>query len=174
MITVLALLLCQPATACQQDPCSLIQAIPNAISVFFNPAAGDAMMDAAVNDIILKLGRKAELLKSRAIGTQRAFDGDSSKARRCWQAGAATVALGAGLDRPGLSIAPALTTGVAMDEESAANSSSAAPGDALVVEAVLKPLGAAPSAWSGIALVAMGAEAGEGAGEEGANASETV
>ena len=61
-----------------------------------------------------------------------------------------------------------------MGEESAANSSSAAPGDALVVEDVLKPLGAAPSAWSGIALVAMGAEACEGAGEEGANASETV
>ena len=79
--------------------CSLIHAIPNAISDFFAPAAGDAMMDAAVNDIILKLGRKAELLKSHAIGTQSAIDGESSKARQGWQAGAAKIALSTGLDR---------------------------------------------------------------------------
>ena len=104
MITVLALLLCQPATACQQDPCSLIQAIPNAISVFFNPAAGDAMVDAAIRDVILKLGRKAELLKSHAIGTERTIAVQSSKARRAWKMGNATVALGVGLDQPGLNI----------------------------------------------------------------------
>jgi len=46
---------------------SLSDAVPNLISVFFNPAAGDVMMEAAIKDIIDKLGRGAELLESGAI-----------------------------------------------------------------------------------------------------------
>ena len=45
----------------------LSNAIPNAISVFFSPAAEDVVVDAAIKDIILKLGRSAELLQSHAI-----------------------------------------------------------------------------------------------------------
>ena len=41
--------------------------VPNAISVFFNPAAGASMADAAIRDIIDKLGRSAELHKGGAI-----------------------------------------------------------------------------------------------------------
>ena len=85
---------------------SLTHAVPNAISVFFNPAAGDASVDAAIQDVVLKMGRKAELLKSHAIGTERTIAGQSSKARRAWKMGNATVALGVGvgLDQPGLNV----------------------------------------------------------------------
>ena len=41
--------------------------IPNAISVFFNPAASDVMMNAAIEDILDKLRRAAELLESGAV-----------------------------------------------------------------------------------------------------------
>jgi len=46
---------------------SLSVAIPNAISVFFNPAASDVMMNAAIEDILDKLRRAAELLESGAV-----------------------------------------------------------------------------------------------------------
>ena len=42
---------------------SLSRAVPNAISVFFHPAAGDAMVDAAVRDIVHKLEHGSELLR---------------------------------------------------------------------------------------------------------------
>ena len=41
--------------------------MPNAISVFFNPAASDVVMEAAIKDILDKLKRGAELLQSGAI-----------------------------------------------------------------------------------------------------------
>ena len=43
---------------------SLSRAVPNAISISFNPCARAALLDAAVLDIIDKLGRSAELLQS--------------------------------------------------------------------------------------------------------------
>ena len=46
---------------------SLSDAVPNAISVFFNPAASDVMIEAAIKDIVDKLKRGAELLKSGEI-----------------------------------------------------------------------------------------------------------
>ena len=42
-------------------------AVPNAISIFFNPAASDVVMEAAIEDILDKLKRGAELLQSGAI-----------------------------------------------------------------------------------------------------------
>ena len=65
----------------------LCKAVPSAISVFFNPGGGSAMLDAAVNDIILKLTRTKQLLKSRSLianaarknGLQRpSVEGDAS------------------------------------------------------------------------------------------------
>ena len=50
---------------------SLSDVLPHTISVFFNPAAGDAMMDAAVKDILDKLERGAELLHTGAISSER-------------------------------------------------------------------------------------------------------
>ena len=50
---------------------SLSDVLPHTISVFFNPAAGDAMMDAAVKDILDKLERGAELLRTGAISNER-------------------------------------------------------------------------------------------------------
>jgi hypothetical protein len=49
---------------------SLSDALPHTISVFFNPAAGDVMMDAAVMDILDKLKRGAELLHTGAISSE--------------------------------------------------------------------------------------------------------
>ena len=49
---------------------SLSRAVPNAISVFFNPAAGDAMVEAAIRDILHKLERKAELHSADAISDE--------------------------------------------------------------------------------------------------------
>ena len=46
---------------------SLSDAISHTISVFFNPAASDVVMDAAIKDILDKLKRGAELLQSGAI-----------------------------------------------------------------------------------------------------------
>ena len=46
---------------------TLSDAVPNAISVFFNPAASDVVMEAAIKDILDKLKRGAELLQSGAI-----------------------------------------------------------------------------------------------------------
>eukprot|EP00964_Phaeocystis_antarctica_P057261 scaffold33864_cov71-Phaeocystis_antarctica.AAC.1 len=46
---------------------TLSDAVPNAISVFFDPAASDVVMDAAIRDILDKLKRGAELLQSGAI-----------------------------------------------------------------------------------------------------------
>ena len=46
---------------------SLSDAVPNAISVFFNPATSDVMIEAAIKDVVDKLQRGAELLKSGAI-----------------------------------------------------------------------------------------------------------
>eukprot|EP00964_Phaeocystis_antarctica_P165479 scaffold145563_cov115-Phaeocystis_antarctica.AAC.1 len=47
--------------------CSISDGVPNAISVFFNPAASDVMMEAAIKDILDKLERGAELLQTGAI-----------------------------------------------------------------------------------------------------------
>jgi len=44
--------------------CSLSRAVPNAIAVSFNPCARAALLDAAILDIVDKLGRSAELLQS--------------------------------------------------------------------------------------------------------------
>ena len=41
---------------------TISDAVPNAISVFFNPAASDVVMEAAIKDILNKLERGAELL----------------------------------------------------------------------------------------------------------------
>ena len=46
---------------------SLSDAVPNAISVFFNPAASDVVMEAAIKDILDKLERGSELLQSGAF-----------------------------------------------------------------------------------------------------------
>ena len=46
---------------------SLSDAVSHTISVFFNPAASDVMMEAAINDILDKLKRGAELLQTGAI-----------------------------------------------------------------------------------------------------------
>ena len=46
---------------------SISDAVPNAISVFFNPAASDVVMEAAIQDILDKLKRGAELLRSGSI-----------------------------------------------------------------------------------------------------------
>jgi len=46
---------------------SLVRAVPNAISVFFNPVAGAAMIDAAIKDILDKLERDKQLRQSDAI-----------------------------------------------------------------------------------------------------------
>eukprot|EP00964_Phaeocystis_antarctica_P012895 scaffold7059_cov64-Phaeocystis_antarctica.AAC.3 len=46
---------------------TLSDAVPNAISVFFDPAASDVVMEAAIKDILDKLKRGAELLQSGAI-----------------------------------------------------------------------------------------------------------
>jgi len=45
----------------------LCKAVPSAISVFFNPGGGSAMLDAAVKDVILKLARTKQLLNSRSL-----------------------------------------------------------------------------------------------------------
>ena len=50
---------------------SLSDVVPHTISVFFNPSAGDVMMDAAVKDILDKLARGAELLHAGAISSER-------------------------------------------------------------------------------------------------------
>ena len=47
---------------------SISDAVPNAISVCFNPTAGDVMVEAAIKDIMDKLERGAELLQSGSIG----------------------------------------------------------------------------------------------------------
>jgi len=46
---------------------SLSNAVPNAISVFFNAAAGDVLIEAAIKDILDKLHCSAQLLESKAI-----------------------------------------------------------------------------------------------------------
>lgn len=43
---------------------TLERAVPNAISVFFNPEAGKEMIDAAISDMIDKLGRGAAMMTS--------------------------------------------------------------------------------------------------------------
>ena len=46
---------------------AISDAVPNAISIFFNPAANDLVMEAAIKDILDKLERGAELLQTGAI-----------------------------------------------------------------------------------------------------------
>ena len=46
---------------------TISNAVPNMISVFFNPATSDVMMEAAIKDILDQLKRGAELLESGAI-----------------------------------------------------------------------------------------------------------
>ena len=50
---------------------SLSRAVPNTISVFFNPASGAAMVDAAIKDVLDKLERDKQLLKLHAIATEK-------------------------------------------------------------------------------------------------------
>ena len=45
----------------------LCHAVPNAISVFFHPEAGNTMLEAVVKDVLDKLERDAELIESRVI-----------------------------------------------------------------------------------------------------------
>ena len=124
---------------------SLSHWVPNTISVFFNPAAGDTMVDATIKDMIHQVGRGGELLRSHSIDDVEMLAAQSK--RRAFQAAAAAVVNGSGLDRRGLSAAPTSATGVAMNDEPAVPSSSGstAPGDAVFVEGVLKPPGAAPA-----------------------------
>ena len=60
---------------------SLGRAVPNAISVFFNQGGGAAAVDAAIKDIVLKMGRTAELRRAHAIQTQSAVL--KGKSKRC-------------------------------------------------------------------------------------------
>ena len=46
---------------------TISDAVPNVISVFFNPAVSDVMMEAAIKDILDKLKRDGELLQTGAI-----------------------------------------------------------------------------------------------------------
>ena len=71
---------------------SLSRAVPNAISVSFNPVAGVAMLDAAVKDILEKLDRGGKLLQSDAV-PNAASDGTSE--RKVWRKGG-TVVVAAG------------------------------------------------------------------------------
>ena len=72
------------------------------VSVFFNPVAGDAMVDATIKDVILKLGRKAELLQSKAIVSEKSVHGSQktlgarSKRRGLRKPGAVAVLVGTG------------------------------------------------------------------------------
>jgi hypothetical protein len=69
-----------------------------AVSVLFNPAAGVAMVDAAIKDVIVKVGRKAELLKSNAIGTSaNRVAQPKRRGRGLRKPGAAAVVVGDGL-----------------------------------------------------------------------------
>ena len=52
---------------------SLCHAVPNAISVSFNPGAGDEMFEAASTDIVEKLGRSAELMSISQADPQQAL-----------------------------------------------------------------------------------------------------
>ena len=47
----------------------LSNTICHTLSVFFNPSAGDMMVEAAIKDILEKLKRGAELLEAGAIAT---------------------------------------------------------------------------------------------------------
>ena len=72
---------------------SLSHAVPNAISVFFNPGAGDAMINASIKDVIDKLARDKKLLEAKAIGDVTA---DATAKRRALKSAgmAAVVATG--------------------------------------------------------------------------------
>ena len=147
--------------------------ITNSISVFFNPAAGSAMVDATIRDVILKLGRGAELVKSISsanIALNQWHDQPSHRSH--WKHAAAGAISLNRFACCGPSITPTMTTEVGTDDKSAALGSSTMPGDALVVQAVLKPRGAAPAACCGTAVVAIGMEAGDGEGAEGEGAME--
>ena len=60
---------------------SLGHAVPNAISVFFNPAAGAAMVDAVILDILDKLQRDKQLLESEAIKEPHGVRWQDSRAK---------------------------------------------------------------------------------------------
>ena len=106
---------------------SLINGIPNAISVFFNPAAGDAMADAAIKDVIAKIGRKAELLNSKAIGTSTNLV--ARPKRRSWRKpGAAAVMVGEGV---AMGVNAGVGEGAGREEASGEEASASAPSDAV-------------------------------------------
>ena len=67
-----------------QHGSSLSGAVPNAISVFFNPAASDVVMEAAIKDILDKLERGGELLESGAIAVT-AFGPRSTRSKSAWR-----------------------------------------------------------------------------------------
>ena len=56
-------------------------AVPNVISVFFNPAASDVMMEASIKDILDKLKRDGELLRSGAIAVTVLHRANTASAR---------------------------------------------------------------------------------------------
>ena len=58
---------------------SLGRAVPNAISVFFNPVAGAVMVDAAIKDVLDKLERDKQLRQSDAIKEPHAVGWQGSK-----------------------------------------------------------------------------------------------
>ena len=60
---------------------SISDAVSNAISVFFNPAASDVVMEAAIKDILDKLKRDGELLRSGAIAVTVLHRANTASAR---------------------------------------------------------------------------------------------
>ena len=68
---------------------SLSHTVTNAISVFLNPGASEAMIDASIKDVIAKLPRARKLLRSNSICVDVVFDKEQEAvviqkyARRC-------------------------------------------------------------------------------------------
>eukprot|EP00964_Phaeocystis_antarctica_P107964 scaffold72598_cov40-Phaeocystis_antarctica.AAC.4 len=82
--------------------CSLSDTISHTISVFFNPAASDVVMEAAVKDILDKLKRGAELLESEAIAITvlKSFPRSFSGRMRLTNAAASAAQATAAVDAP--------------------------------------------------------------------------
>ena len=81
---------------------TLSDAISQTISVFFNPAASDVVMEAAVKDILDKLKRGAELLESEAIAITvlKSFPRSFSGRMRLTNAAASAAQATAAVDAP--------------------------------------------------------------------------
>ena len=58
---------------------SLSHALPKTISVSFNPAASDVMVNAAIEDILDKLRREKKLLRSKSISDEKAMEASNRR-----------------------------------------------------------------------------------------------